>query len=92
MHKKREKKFIKQFVNEMKHEREGLVSQFREELQRENRRRDIFGNAMESLCEKSMPCLDGIMQFLSYAEVLISNMPLTIGAVGLSWVTQGTLW
>lgn len=29
---------------------------------------------------------------LSYAEVFLSNMPLTIGAVVLSWVTQGTIW
>ena len=90
--KRQEKKFIKQFISEMKEEREALVSQFREELEREHRRRDMIGNISKYLQKIFLPCFDSMIKFLTYAEVVISNMPLTIGAVGLSWVTQGTIW
>ena len=37
------------------------------------------------------PCLESIGSFLATSEVFLANLPLTIGAVGLSWVTQGTV-
>ena len=48
---------------------------------------------MKIMADKIMPCLlNPILRFLSYVEVFISNMPMTIAAVGLSWVTQGVIW
>jgi hypothetical protein len=38
------------------------------------------------------PSLESIASFLATAEVFVANLPLTIGAVGLSWVTMGTVW
>ena len=42
------------------------------------------------LCRKCVdPCIKSILGWLSFAEVFFGNMPITVAAVGLSWVTQG---
>jgi hypothetical protein len=33
-----------------------------------------------------------LSSILANTEVVLSNMPLTIGAVGLSWITMGVVW
>jgi hypothetical protein len=69
------------------------MAQWQEEFDMENQKPSysevIIGAFRERLISA---CFDPIWKFLSYAEVFISNMPLTIGAVGLSWVTQGVIW
>jgi hypothetical protein len=85
--KEREKKHIKKFFRELENEHQFLMKQWKGEFDREHHQSNIpsISEAFEVLREK-------VWTFLSYAEVFISNMPLTIGAVGLSWVTQGTIW
>lgn len=89
-------KFIKKYYANLQNERDGLVAQWREEFTAE---RDQFKPIKDYIedCDKfrkdvTTSCMDSIWRFLSYAEVFIANMPLTIGAVGLSWVTQGVIW
>jgi hypothetical protein len=69
------------------------MAQWQEEFDMEHQKPSysevIIGAFRENLISS---CFDPIWKFLSYAEVFISNMPLTIGAVGLSWVTQGVIW
>ena len=83
--KEREKKHIRKFFQELEGEHQTLLQQWREEFKKEQRQSNEASGYFDVLGEK-------VWKFLSYAEVFISNMPLTIGAVGLSWVTQGTIW
>lgn len=46
---------------------------------------DIYGACLK-------PVLDWIFPLLATIEVILSNMPLTIGAVGLGWVAMGVVW
>ena len=100
----KEKKFIQRYLKELNSEREQLKEAWKAEFleEEEERRQRGQGNSGSSLpslspisqSARSMVsgCFGSMVDYLSYAEVFISNMPLTIGAVGLSWVTQGTVW
>jgi hypothetical protein len=93
---RKDAKFIQKYYENLHNEREGLVAQWREEFTAEQDQFKPVKACFED-CDKfrkdvATSCMDSIWGFLSYAEVFIANMPLTIGAVGLSWVTQGVLW
>jgi hypothetical protein len=73
-------------------ERESLIAQWKAELEAERKALEpppLLHTFYKALLE---PCLESITSFLATAEVFIANLPLTIGAVGLSWVTMGTVW
>ena len=101
----KEKKFIQRYMKELNSEREHLKEAWKAEFleeEEEERRQRGQGNSGSSLPSSSpfcpsarsmvSGCFGSMVDYLSYAEVFISNIPLTIGAVGLSWVTQGTVW
>ena len=75
---KREKKYLLRYRKEMNEQKEQIKSLWRE--QEERKREEGYG------------LFDRVSQSCSAAEVFLSNIPLTIGAVGLSWVTQGVVW
>ena len=92
-------------MNELERERETLLAQWKLELQQEHQKllvqqgsddeHDksplwlISSKMYDTLCQ---PWIESIVWFLSSLEVFIANLPLTIGAVGLSWVTMGVVW
>lgn len=84
-------RFIQRFVCDLERERELLIAQWRREMQKEKERLDppwskaIRKNILE-------PCFNSIVALLSNAEVFVANLPLTIAALALSWVTMGTVW
>jgi hypothetical protein len=87
-----DRKYIKRFLRDLKSERESLKEEWRREFEEEQRRnkeslRDSLREGIFSICNWGP-----LFTILSYLEVFLSNMPITIGAVGLSWVTQGTIW
>jgi hypothetical protein len=82
-----DKRYIEKFMEELNKERDSLKEKWKQEFEQERQQQER--QSLEEWCTSSM---EPFFRFLSYAEVFISNMPLTIGAVGLSWVTQGTIW
>ena len=62
---------------------------FKLELEEEKRKLNepFWISIYEKFCQ---PYFESMTWFLSSLEVFIANLPLTIGAVGLSWVTMGT--
>jgi hypothetical protein len=88
----KEKKFIQRYINELKSERTAMKDAWKAEFEEERRRSSLSSSISGSVRKFTNGCLGPLWEYLSYAEVFISNMPLTIGAVGLSWVTQGSVW
>ena len=79
-------------MEELEKEREALIAKWKAELEEE--RRQLEGPPIWEKLYKIFlePCLESIASLLATAEVFVANLPLTIGAVGLSWVTMGTVW
>jgi hypothetical protein len=91
----KEKKYIQRYINELINEREKLKEAWKAEFEEEERKYSSnSASALAQSAQKSWTsgCLSSMLEYLSHADAFISNMPLTIGAVGLSWVTQGTVW
>ncbi|CAB9507164.1 expressed unknown protein [Seminavis robusta] len=87
--------FINTYMVELEKERAKLVAQWREEWEKEEehlRQRDPKRKLFRALYNKIGQCLDALMYFFSSFEVFISNMPLTIAALALSWVSMGCVW
>lgn len=90
-----DKKFIRMYFQDLEEERSALMAQWREEFEQRNdgRKNRTIGEALQIVGDKMTACvLDPFWKFISYVEVFIANMPMTIAAVGLSWVTQGVIW
>jgi hypothetical protein len=89
--KKEKNEFIKEYMDELEKERESLIVQWKAEMQAE---REALDPPMTVTIYKTFlePCVEPIASLLASIEVFIANLPLTIGAVGLSWVTMGTVW
>jgi hypothetical protein len=89
--KKEKNEFIKEYMDELEKERESLMEQWKKEMQAE---REALDPPMTVTIYKTFlkPCVQPIASLLANIEVFIANLPLTIGAVGLSWVTMGTVW
>jgi hypothetical protein len=86
-----ERKYIRRFVKDLKRERDSLKELWKNEFEQERKQQRSLQDAVRESC--SLICnLDPIYRISSYMEVYLSNMPITIGAVGLSWATQGTIW
>jgi hypothetical protein len=88
---KEKEQFIREYMEELERERESLMAQWKAELEAERERLDppLPQRVYKTFLE---PCLLSITYFIATLEVFIANLPLTIGAVGLSWVTMGTVW
>lgn len=88
-----DKKFIRMYFRDLEEERSALIGLWREEIEKDYENGSTFRRFNRDFSMKVTSCVvDPILRFLSYLEVFIANMPLTIGAVGLSWVTQGVVW
>jgi tellurite resistance protein TehA-like permease len=94
---KEKKEFIQDYMSKLERERELLLTQWKAEweaerqyLHQEAQNNPSFLSSFRKLFLE--PCLESIIALLSIAEVFVANLPLTIGAVGLSWVTMGTVW
>jgi hypothetical protein len=86
-----ERKYIRRFYNDLKKERDSLKERWKIEFEQERKQQQSSPDSMWA--SFSLVCnLDPMYKVFSYLEVYLSNMPITIGAVGLSWVTQGTIW
>ena len=71
------------------------MAQWKEEWAKEEedlRERDPKRKLLKKVYQKVGQCLDSVMFFFHSAEVFISNMPLTIAALALSWVSMGCVW
>jgi hypothetical protein len=85
-----EQRYIQKFMQELSNERESLKETWKQEFEEEHRHRNSsLRRTVGVAWKEKMSFLDPLYRFLSFMEVFLSNMPLTIGAVGLSWVTQG---
>lgn len=82
---KEKQEFIQEYMEELERERETLLLQWKSEWE-EERGRELHYKAFFE------PCLESLASLLATIEVFLANLPLTIGAVGLSWVTMGTVW
>ena len=93
---KEKNEFINLYMHELEQERANLLAQWRAEMRMEHDRlqyqdsKSRLWNDVYEACFK--PVLDCIFPWLAFLEVLLSNMPITIGALGLSWVTMGVVW
>jgi hypothetical protein len=92
--------FLKEYVKELESERESLIRQWRDEFEAHNRgvvpppapaeepptRKTSFND------KYIVPCRQSMFSMLATLEMFICNMPLTIAASALSWVTVGVVW
>jgi hypothetical protein len=66
------------------------------EAERRQQARGCFSQWYERMTKtttkKANAVCVGLSNFLASAETFFSNLPLTIGAVGLAWVTMGVVW
>jgi hypothetical protein len=82
-------------MTELEKEREKLIARWREEWEKEEdflRQQDPKRKLFRNLYNSMGRWLDSFKYFLSVAEVFISNMPLTIAALALGWVSMGCVW
>lgn len=78
---------------EVHKERESLVAQWKLEFEQNHSQQQSNGLPFETVKKHFLqPCIELIAGLLSNAEVFISNLPLTVGAVALAWVTMGVVW
>lgn len=93
-----EDEWLEDYVEELENEREILIAQWKAEFESESnehpdsRQNQLAYSTNAFVRSYITPYWDSIIALLSYLEVFISNMPMTIGAVGLSWVTMGVVW
>ncbi|CAB9507170.1 expressed unknown protein [Seminavis robusta] len=95
----KEEKYLQRYLTELECDRQMLMAEWQQEYDNAGGVNEDYNSffssvyASENCCRQCVdPLIQSVMTFLSFAEVFISNMPLTVGAVGLSWVTQGTIW
>lgn len=90
------KEFINAYMQDLELERAALMTKWKAEMMMEEERylrQDSFGRLVVDCCEVLIkPCVGHFWIMFANTEVVLSNMPLTIGAVGLSWVTMGVVW
>jgi len=89
VHRPDEEALVESYLSELEKERALLMEQWRAELEAEHYQRPAWLSTLGYLFRQ---VFDSIGSFLATTEVLLANLPLTIGAVGLSWVTMGTVW
>ncbi|CAB9507167.1 expressed unknown protein [Seminavis robusta] len=87
---------IDSYMQELEKERVAMMELWKAEMRREEERMRQEQQRLfhDFGCYEAIirPCIDSLLSMLATFEVVLSNMPLTVGAVGLSWVTQGTVW
>jgi hypothetical protein len=93
----KEDEFIRRYMEELEQERQAFLDKWKQENERRPagvstnpRSSSSSTNLSESSRSKSKS--SWISTWLANTEVFLCNMPLTIGAVGLGWVTQGVVW
>lgn len=88
--------FVQSYLEELEKERTVMLAQWKSEMrmEQERMRQDGSRQRLSRDCYDALikPWVDPIISVLSNAEVVLSNMPVTIGALGLSWVTMGVVW
>ena len=86
--------FIKEYMKELEHERESLIQQWKSEFQESEIRllKEEQAKREWHLTKYITSYTSAIYNALVTAEVFFSNLPLTIGAVALSWTSMGVVW
>ena len=80
---------------ELEKERAKLIAQWRDEWEKEVdylKQRDPKRRLFRNLHNAIGTCVESLKSFFSAVEVFISNMPLTIAALALGWVSMGCVW
>jgi len=91
------KDVIESYMDDLERERATMLAEWKKEMLMEEERIRQQGSRQRLLRDFYEACccswlVDSVYSFLANAEVVLSNMPLTIGALGLSWVTMGVVW
>ena len=83
------------YLDELEKERASLLAQWKSEMKMEKKRirQEMSSRRLRQACYEALikPWMNPLISVLANAEVVLSNMPSTIGAVGLSWVTMGVV-
>ena len=89
----KEDRYLKRYLKELEYDRDTILSDWKKEFDQVDLEADMETKGIcDSLCKNCAdPCIEYLLRLLSSLEVFISNMPNTVAAVGLSWVTQGKL-
>eukprot|EP00550_Attheya_septentrionalis_P002507 CAMPEP_0198283698 /NCGR_PEP_ID=MMETSP1449-20131203/3266_1 /TAXON_ID=420275 /ORGANISM="Attheya septentrionalis, Strain CCMP2084" /LENGTH=783 /DNA_ID=CAMNT_0043980431 /DNA_START=152 /DNA_END=2503 /DNA_ORIENTATION=- len=96
--KQRKARTLRSLYKELEVEREAIMKEVKAEMEAERRQqaRGCFSQWYERMTKtttkKANAVCMGLSNFLASAETFFSNLPLTIGAVGLAWVTMGVVW
>lgn len=91
--KEREQEFLKRFEEDLENERKSFLEKWKQENSKGLKHSKLRDRSRsKGQVDEGEGNSSEISTFLSNAELFICNMPLTIGAVGLSWVTQGVVW
>ena len=79
------KHLIKEYMFELHKERQSLIAHWKSEFE-QDRQQNASALPFETVKKHFLqPCIESIAGMVSYTEVFISNLPLTIGAVALAW-------
>jgi hypothetical protein len=98
VNKNKEAEYIERYKEELEQERQAFLDKWKQENDRPRAAAADAAHTSERRLERQKRGGDGgsrwntVRQFLANTEVFLCNMPLTIGAVGLGWVTQGVVW
>eukprot|EP00977_Amphora_coffeiformis_P009292 scaffold2103_cov185-Amphora_coffeaeformis.AAC.37 len=86
--KKQEKQYLKRYLQDLEQEeKQTYKDQFHHH--QEPLSSSLSFSLMNCGCHSDTTWIKGLA---SQIEVFLANMPLTIGAMGLSWVTLGVIW
>ena len=78
--------------NDLEKEKNKMFTQWREEFEAE-RKAALWQNRMQREISEKLASLARQLKTLRIeAEICIGNLPLTIGAIALSWVMMGIVW
>lgn len=82
----------KKLLHDLSREKEKLIAQWREEFEAEQKSSKCY-NQINQLTGVLFATLGRYLKNIRVeAEICIGNLPLTTGAIALSWVTMGNVW
>jgi hypothetical protein len=90
--KNKEKEHVGHIMEAMEAERAAMMAQWKEELARERHEQSLTFQCRQMVSEMVSRKRHQLQNMIMTAEAFISNLPLTIGAIALAWVTMGVDW
>jgi hypothetical protein len=73
-------------------ERVAMMAQWKEEFEKERHERTMSFQCRQMVSEIMSRKRHQLQNMIMIAEAFISNLPLTVGAIALAWVTMGVDW